>query len=184
MGETKPKVTADQPGEIVKEARIILSEVSNLTIPDSYEQGELKSLLADSVGLFTWGNIKLTKELLSFGRLLKVVGVVGVGCDHIDLANATERGIIVANGPGSNSEAVAEYTILLMLALTRNFIRGQSDIRDKRWFTADYYTGNELTGATLGLSGTRKHWPEGGCFGAWFWNECYCFRSVCISPTY
>ncbi len=150
---SKPIVAADQPGEIVAEARSILEEVGTLVVPQTYDEDEIRSLLANSTGLFSWGNIKLTKELLSASPMLRVIGVVGVGCDHVDLSIATERGIIVGNGPGSNSEAVAEYALMLMMVLTRNFVRAQKEIKAKVWSTADEFTGIELRGAILGLVG-------------------------------
>ncbi len=151
--KSKPIVAADQPGEIVPEARLILDAVGTLVIPQSYDVKELETLLEQSVGLFSWGNIKFTERLLSIGPSIKVIGVVGVGCDHIDLQYATDRGIIVGNAPGSNSEAVAEYTLMLMMILTRNFLRAQAEIKAKIWSTPDQFTGIELRGATLGLVG-------------------------------
>ena len=54
---------------------------------------------------------------------LKVVAKHGAGVDNIDIPAATEKGVVVMNTPGQNSNAVAELTIGLMLALSRNIPR-------------------------------------------------------------
>lgn len=167
--KTKPIVAADQPGKIIREAREILESSCSLVIPETYVTEELRTLLREAEGLFSWGNIKLQDDLLSFAPCLRVIGVVGVGCDHVDLESATKRGVVVGNGPGSNAEAVAEYTILLILSLGRDFIRAQGDIKAHTWLTADNYTGLELRGATLGLIGLghigRRVAELAQCFG-------------------
>jgi lactate dehydrogenase-like 2-hydroxyacid dehydrogenase len=125
--KTKPKVVADQPGAIVEEARTLLESVASIKVPRSYDLPELRSLLNDAKGVFSWGNVKLVDALLTEASQLRVIGVVGVGCDHVDLGSATRNGIVVANGPGSNAEAVAEFALLLILALARHLIPAQAD---------------------------------------------------------
>jgi D-3-phosphoglycerate dehydrogenase len=51
---------------------------------------------------------------------LKVVARHGVGIDDVDLAAAAERGIVVARAPGSNTQAVAEHTMAMILALSKD----------------------------------------------------------------
>jgi len=98
-----------------------------------------------------------------------VIGVVGVGCDNVDLIGATRQGVVVANGPGSNAEAVAEFTVLLILTLSRQIIPAQAAIRAKQWVLAEQFTGLELKGAVLGLIGVghigRRVAELATCFG-------------------
>lgn len=81
---------------------------------------------------------------------LKVVAKHGVGVDNVDCAAATAAGVRVVNAPGSNSGAVADLTLGLMLALARQFIPAHLSTQAGGW---DRFTGVELTGRTLGLVG-------------------------------
>ena len=80
---------------------------------------------------------KVTKEVVSHAKNLKIVVRAGAGFDNLDLAACTERGIVCMNTPGQNSNAVAELTIGMMIFMARNTFAGG--------------TGSELTGKTLGI---------------------------------
>ena len=68
------------------------------------------------------------------------------------MAAATERGIIVANAPESNSVAAAEHTLALALALCRNVPQAHASLVAGEW-ARSRYGGNELYGKTLGVIG-------------------------------
>ena len=63
---------------------------------------------------------KVTAEVLAAGSSLQVVGRAGVGLDNVDVAAATERGVMVVNAPTSNILSVAEQAMALLLAQARN----------------------------------------------------------------
>lgn len=69
-----------------------------------------------------------TAALMEAMPNLKLIQCEGVGFDRVDLEYARQRGIYVCNNPGSNAAAVAEQTILLILALTRDLIPGQESM--------------------------------------------------------
>lgn len=74
------------------------------------------------------------------------------GTDNIDLAAATARGIAVTNVKGVNAEQCAEFSIGLMLAITRQIRRGDIAIRAGRW-AADTQGSMDVWGATFGMVG-------------------------------
>lgn len=80
---------------------------------------------------------KVTKEVVSHAKNLKIVVRAGAGFDNLDLAACTERGIVCMNTPGQNSNAVAELAIGMMVFMARNTFAGG--------------TGSELKGKTLGI---------------------------------
>ncbi|HWH39770.1 MAG TPA: hydroxyacid dehydrogenase [Usitatibacter sp.] len=92
-----------------------------------------------------------------FERPHRLRGVVrhGVGLDMIPMESATRHAIPVANVPGSNAEAVAEYTIAAMLLLARNHHAMDRDLRAKDWGPARKHADAsiELSGRTLGIIG-------------------------------
>ncbi|MBW6489787.1 MAG: 3-phosphoglycerate dehydrogenase [Lentimicrobium sp.] len=77
------------------------------------------------------------RELIESGKNLKIIVRAGAGYDNIDLAAATEKGVVAMNTPGQNSNAVAELAIGMMIYAARNHFSGTS--------------GTELRGKTLGI---------------------------------
>ncbi|MGI8603040.1 MAG: phosphoglycerate dehydrogenase [Verrucomicrobiales bacterium] len=81
---------------------------------------------------------------------LKIISRWGVGYDAVDLAAAGRHGIVVAYTPGLLNEAVADYTMALLLALARRVPEGWLSLREGHW---DSGWGPDLRGKTLGLIG-------------------------------
>lgn len=80
---------------------------------------------------------KVTLEVLDAAKELKIVVRAGAGYDNIDTAYAKEKGVVVENTPGQNSNAVAELVFGLLVYAVRNFYNGKS--------------GSELMGKKLGI---------------------------------
>lgn len=80
---------------------------------------------------------KITPEVIDAAKQLKIVVRAGAGYDSIDTAYAKEKGVIVENTPGQNSNAVAELVFGLLVYAVRNFYNGKS--------------GTELKGKKLGI---------------------------------
>jgi phosphoglycerate dehydrogenase-like enzyme len=104
-----------------------------------------------------WHVLKpVTAAHIAAAPSLRLIQKIGVGVNTIDLAAARARGIAVCNMPGTNSRAVAEMTLLLMLAALRRAAaldaatrRGEGWIAGPRWQEAY----GELCGRTVGLVG-------------------------------
>jgi len=99
------------------------------------------------------GVVPLTAHVLENAPSLKVVSMHGVGVDHIDLAAAARRGVVIANCLGSNEQSVADLTIGLMIAVARNIPTLDSKLRQGAWGA---HTGTELWNKTLGLVGLGR----------------------------
>ena len=91
-------------------------------------------------------------EALALCPNAKVIALHTSGSDNVDLAEASRRGITVTNVKGVNAEQCAEFSIGLMLAVTRQILRGDRAIRAGRW-AADTQTSLDLYGATLSVLG-------------------------------
>src|SRR2546423_1634637 len=78
------------------------------------------------------GSEPYTRRVLDAAPKLRIISKVGVGFDAIDVAACTERGIVVAVGPG-NADGVAEHAIGLMIALARDFLRQSAAVREGQW---------------------------------------------------
>jgi D-3-phosphoglycerate dehydrogenase len=83
---------------------------------------------------------------------LKVISKHGVGVDNIDVDAATSRGNPVVVASGANAVSVAEHTIALLLAVTKQLVPLDASLRAGRWEKPGF-VGRELAGATIGLVG-------------------------------
>ncbi|SMD25314.1 phosphoglycerate dehydrogenase [Kibdelosporangium aridum] len=95
-------------------------------------------------------NEPLTGGVLARAPRLRAIVRTGVGYDSIDVAAATRFGITVSNLPGINANAVAEYTVGLLLAGARRLVQSAQGVAQGNWPRED---GHELRGSTLGLIG-------------------------------
>jgi phosphoglycerate dehydrogenase-like enzyme len=103
-----------------------------------------------------WHVLKpVTAEHIARAPKLKLIQKIGSGVNTIDVEAAKKRGIAVCNLPGTNSRAVAEMTLLLMLSCLRRVIDLHSHVRTGDWAAAwqlqDHF--GELGGRTVGLLG-------------------------------
>lgn len=117
----------------------------------------LVRLMGDCNGLIVrTTSYRIDAEIMDQGPRLMVIGRHGVGVDHIDLDAARTRGIVVVNTPEANSQAVAEYTVGLMLSLCRSLNRADRAVREGKWSERERLVGQELHGYTLGIIGLGR----------------------------
>ncbi len=113
---------------------------------------ELKARIGEYHGLVVRSSTKATKEILDAATNLKVIGRAGTGVDNIDVAEASNKGIVVMNTPGGNTVTTAEHAISMMVALARNVPQATSSMKNGKW-EKKRFQGTELTGKTLGILG-------------------------------
>lgn len=116
------------------------------------ERPRLPELLADRDALVVRSGTKVTAELLAVGKKLRVVGRAGIGVDNVDIAAATQLGILVVNAPTANLLSATEHTFALLLALVRNLPAADASLKRGEW-DRKKYVGFELQGKTLGVVG-------------------------------
>ncbi len=92
------------------------------------------------------------------GPSLKVVANVAVGYNNIDVVQCRERGIVVTNTPDVLTNACADFTWALILAVTRRLGEGERELRAGAWrgWALDHLLGMELRGKQLGLVGLGR----------------------------
>ena len=115
----------------------------------------LLAALPEYDALVVRSGTKVTTEVLEAGVKLRVVGRAGTGVDNIDVDAATRRGIVVVNAPASNSVAVAELAIGLILGLARHIPQGHVSLQGGKWERGKFM-GFEVRGKTLGLVGLGR----------------------------
>ncbi|MGQ9781147.1 MAG: 2-hydroxyacid dehydrogenase [Nitrososphaeria archaeon] len=116
-------------------------------------------MLRDKDGLMLANHVKVNGELLEVAPNLKVISTVSVGFDHIDLDEATKRGIYVCNTPGVLTDCVAEVTWSLILSTYKRMSEAERFVRSKKWTRVFYGTeflGRDLKGKVLGIVGLGR----------------------------
>jgi phosphoglycerate dehydrogenase-like enzyme len=105
------------------------------------------------VAIITRGRGQISAGLIADCPALRAVGRCGVGLDNIDSAAAAARGVAVIYAPGSTTQAVAEHTLMLMLAAARRLVAAAVAVRVGGWEFRNGYQGSDLAGRTLGIIG-------------------------------
>jgi D-3-phosphoglycerate dehydrogenase len=144
FGSTSPK-----PWEVLTEAGC---EVVKADMNLEMTEARLIDLLKDVDGAII-GVVPMTAHVLQSAPCLKVVSMHGVGVDHVDLSAAAKLGIVIANCPGTNDQAVADLTIGLMISIARKIPQVDRHLHQGGW---GRYSGNELWKKTLGLIGMGR----------------------------
>jgi D-3-phosphoglycerate dehydrogenase len=131
----------------------ILAPHVSLIVPPDARPETLRKWAGDADGIIV--RAKLPDDIVDHAPRLKGIVRHGVGLDFIPVAAATARGIAVANLPGSNTNAVAEYVMSALMHLRRPLQRVDGRLRSEGWAAsraaADGLT--ELSGSTLGILG-------------------------------
>jgi D-3-phosphoglycerate dehydrogenase len=131
----------------------ILAPHVRLIVPPDARPETLREWAKDADGIIV--RAKLPDDIVEHAPRLKGIVRHGVGLDFIPVAAATARGIAVANLPGSNTNAVAEYAMSALMHLRRPLYRLDARLRSEGWTgarpIADGLT--ELSCSTLGILG-------------------------------
>lgn len=133
----------------------ILKEQFEVTEIKKTVYDELLKIIPEYDALIVRSQTKVTQELIEAGINLKAIGRAGVGVDNIDVAAATQKGIVVLNAPEGNTVAATEHTIAMMMALARNLAQADKSIKEGKW-EKNKFTGVEVRGKTLGVLGLGR----------------------------
>jgi lactate dehydrogenase-like 2-hydroxyacid dehydrogenase len=116
-------------------------------------------LASGCAGLLVTAGDRLPAEAIaSLPDSVRIVATFSVGTDHIDLAAARARGIVVTNTPDVLTDATAEIALLLMLGAARRAYEGDRMIRDRAWtgWTPTQLMGTQLSGKRLAILGMGR----------------------------
>ncbi|MDE2166035.1 MAG: D-glycerate dehydrogenase [Alphaproteobacteria bacterium] len=120
---------------------------------------QLKAAMAEADVLVPTVTDHIDAEVIAAaGPRLKLIASFSNGVDHIDLAAAKKRGIIVTNTPGVLTEDTADMTMALILAVARRVSEGERLLREGRWpgWSPTFMLGSRLWGKRLGIVGMGR----------------------------
>jgi glyoxylate reductase len=126
---------------------------ADATGPVSHD--ELVRRVAGKQALLSMVTDTVDRTLIQAGQDLRVIANVAVGYNNVDVAAARERGIVVTNTPDVLTDATADLTFALILAVTRRLSEGERMLRRGDWkgWAFDQLLGMQLRGRQLGVVG-------------------------------
>lgn len=134
---------------LTKESHVVL-------VPDGQEDTLIQYINQNKAEAVITRVEKITRRIFEKCPSLAVVGQHGVGVDNIDVAAATDNGVLVVNVPSANYMSVAEHTIMAILALSRNLMVSDSKTRECHWEYRDAFYPMEINGKTLLIIGLGR----------------------------
>ncbi|WP_065412115.1 hydroxyacid dehydrogenase [Pseudobacillus wudalianchiensis] len=145
------------PQDIEQEGKDYLLERGyNLKIGSDLSQEILMKEVKDCDAILTRSIAVINEAVIQAGRNIKVIAKYGVGLDNINVKAATESGIYVTNTPQANANAVAEHVMAFILALSKQLIAADKELRGGNYGARHQLPSMDLEGKTLGVIGLGR----------------------------
>ncbi|OBI28307.1 phosphoglycerate dehydrogenase [Mycobacterium sp. E1386] len=122
---------------------------------DGPDREKLLAAVGEADALLVRSATTVDAEVLAAAPKLKIVARAGVGLDNVDVAAATERGVLVVNAPTSNIHSAAEHALALLLAAARQIPAADASLREHAWKRSSF-NGTEIFGKTVGVVGLGR----------------------------
>ena len=129
-----------------------LAKHHTVTSNPALDENTLPQAVADTQILIV-RSTKVPAAVIDAAPHLKLIIRAGAGYDTIDIQHAAQKGVAVCNCPGTNSIAVAELAMALLLALDRRIYDNVNDLRQGVWNKSKYSKAKGIFGRTLGIIG-------------------------------
>ena len=159
----KPKILVSRKISDLAEEKLQKEFEATLNPKDEpITESELIKIINDYDGMISTGFDKISENFFNnLNGKLKIIAQVGVGYDNISIISAEEKKIKVTNTPNVLNEAVAETTILLILAASRRIGEAYNLVRADDWKNqkpdlTKFMIANSVTGKTLGIIGMGR----------------------------
>lgn len=119
------------------------------------KEADLVNIIPEFSAIIVRSETKVTANILTAAKNLRVIGRAGVGVDNVDVETATRRGIVVLNAPSGNTVSTAEHAFSLLLSVARKIPLADASVRQGSWNRKNF-EGVELYNKTLGIIGMGR----------------------------
>ena len=147
------RVTSSALDRLQLECQVVLWEER---VPPSYDQ--LVQMVKDCDGLLCLLTDTIDRNLIEEASQLRVISTMSVGFEHIDIEACRKRKILVGHTPGVLTETTADFTMALMLSVSRRIPEALYFARSGEWKTwePELLLGQDLHGAIVGIVGMGR----------------------------
>lgn len=135
-----------------------MRQVAQVTLAKDESDAALLAEVRDANTILVGPSHHVTRSLIESASGLRHIARVGVGVDRVDVQAATERGVFVTNAPDVTADSVAEFTMALLLALSKNIPRCDRAVKEGKWTERPQLMKDniELNGKTHGIVGLGR----------------------------
>jgi len=144
--------TRQQGMDMVREVATIKTLRDQYPPPTPITEDELLKEIADVDAVVNVRSIPMDRKIIEAAKNLKIIARHGLGYETIDVEAASERNIVVTRATAQGPYPVAEFTIGLLLALSKKYIPAHASVKSGKWESLKFM-GNEARGKTLGIIG-------------------------------
>jgi glyoxylate reductase len=146
---------------VFDEAITLLSKLASVEGNDTdrvLTPDELRSAARDAEGVLALLTDRIDVAFLDACPKLRVVSNFAVGYNNVDLAAATERGVLITNTPGVLTDTTADFAWTLLMAAARRVVEGDRFVREGKFdaWGPQMLLGHDVHGKTLGLIGMGR----------------------------
>ena len=141
--------------DVEQERRAVEAAGGTLVTGQAANEEQVAELCRDADGVLTV-RAPVTKRAIAAMQRCRIIVRYGIGVDTVDVAAATERGIMVANVPDYCLDEVSDHALTLLLMLSRQMISAIALAREDTWAVAKMPPLQRLRGQTCGLIGCGK----------------------------
>lgn len=127
-----------------------------VTVPDGKEDTIIWGINENTAQAVVTRVEQITRRVIESCASLRVVAQHGVGLDNIDVQAASENGVMVLNVPDANYVSVAEHAMMSVLALSRNLLQADKNVRAGNWIFRENKIPMEIAGKTLLIVGLGR----------------------------
>jgi len=120
--------------------------------PSPITEDELLKEIADADAIVNVRSIPMNRRIIEASKNLKIIARHGLGYETVDVEAASERNIVVTRATTQGPYPVAEFTIGLLLALSKKYIPAHASVKSGKWESLKF-GGSEVRGKTLGIIG-------------------------------
>ena len=150
-------ITGRLPGDVL-ESMAHKNGLFNIVSNDQYRPWDyeaIKKEARDATALMCMLTDKVDRELMDACPELKIIAIMAVGYDNVDVAYAAQKGILVTHTPGVLTNATADTAFALILGLMRRVVEGDAMIRADKFpvWSPFNFLGSEVSGKTIGIVG-------------------------------
>jgi D-3-phosphoglycerate dehydrogenase / 2-oxoglutarate reductase len=141
--------------DVDQERRAVEAAGGTLVTGQAVNEDEVADLCRDADGVLN-ARAPVTRRAISAMERCRIIVRYGIGVDTVDVAAATERGILVANVPDYCLDEVSDHALTLLLMLSRQMVSAISLAREDTWAVAKMPPLQRLRGQTCGLIGCGR----------------------------
>jgi len=138
--------------DMVREVATIKTLRAQYPTPNPITEDELLKEIADADAIVNVRSVLINRRIIEAAKNLKIIARHGLGYETIDVEAASERNIVVTRATAQGPYPVAEFTIGLLLALSKKYIPAHASVKSRKWEPLKFM-GIEVQNKTLGIIG-------------------------------